>query len=65
MQFFTPAREHFFRPLTHDNDPGQDGCGHADQYLLPLLRQHGRFLDQEALKPDAASHEIPADKIEI
>ena len=45
MQFFTPAREHFFRPLTHDNDPGQAGCDHADQYLMPLLRQHGRFLD--------------------
>ncbi len=65
MQFFTPAREHFSRPLTHDNDLGQAGCDHADQYLLPLLRQHGRFLDQEALRPDAPFHEIPADKIEI
>lgn len=29
-------------------DPGQTGCSHADQYLLPLMRRHGRFMDQEA-----------------
>lgn len=28
-------------------DPGATGCMHADGVLLPLMRQHGRFVDQE------------------
>lgn len=36
-------------------DPGQTGCNHADQYLLPLMRRHGRFMDQEAFDPDTAA----------
>jgi hypothetical protein len=28
-------------------DPGTTGCMHADGVLLPLMRQHGRFVDQE------------------
>ncbi|MCW5255354.1 hypothetical protein D5038_02905 [Verminephrobacter aporrectodeae subsp. tuberculatae] len=36
-------------------DPGQTGCCHADAYLLPLMRRHGRFIDQEAFDPDAAA----------
>lgn len=34
-------------------DPGLTGCRHADQYLLLLMRAHGRFMDQEAFDPDA------------
>ena len=29
-------------------DPGHTGCIYADQCLLPLMRRHGRFMDQEA-----------------
>lgn len=36
-------------------DPGQTGCSHADQYLLPLMRRHGRFMDQETFDPDTAA----------
>lgn len=36
-------------------DPGQTGCSHADQYLLPLMRRHGRLMDQEAFDPDLAA----------
>lgn len=36
-------------------DPGQTGCSHADQCLLPLMRRHGRFMDQEAFDPDPAA----------
>lgn len=32
-------------------DPGNTGCAYADQRLLPLMRHHGRFLDQEAFSP--------------
>lgn len=28
-------------------DPGTTGCTYADGVLLPLMRQHGRFVDQE------------------
>lgn len=30
-------------------DPGKTGCTHADQDLLPAMRRHGRFVDQEAV----------------
>lgn len=30
------------------SDPGDTGCPYADQELLPAMRQHGRFIDQEA-----------------
>lgn len=30
-------------------DPGQTGCRYADAVLLPALRQHERFVDQESL----------------
>ncbi|CAN5304112.1 hypothetical protein BH11PSE9_BH11PSE9_13760 [soil metagenome] len=36
-------------------DPGHTGCHHADQTLLPLMRRHGRFVDQEAFDPEAAA----------
>jgi hypothetical protein len=29
-------------------DPGGTGCSYADGELLPAMRQHGRFVDQEA-----------------
>jgi hypothetical protein len=29
------------------SDPGLTGCMYADDVLLPLMRQHGRFVDQE------------------
>ena len=32
-------------------DPGSTGCAYADQRLLPLMRCHGRFIDQEAYWP--------------
>ena len=32
-------------------DPGHTGCAYADQRLLPLMRLHGRFMDQEAFGP--------------
>lgn len=28
-------------------DPGMTGCAYADDVLLPTLRRHGRFVDQE------------------
>ena len=31
------------------NDPGQTGCPYADEVLLPALRKHRRFVDQESL----------------
>lgn len=30
------------------SDPGSTGCVFADEQLLPLMRQQGRFVDQEA-----------------
>ncbi len=33
-------------------DPGRTGCAYADDALLPLLRSHGRFIDQEAVDLD-------------
>lgn len=33
-------------------DPGQTGCAFADQQLLPRMRWHHRFVDQEAFDPD-------------
>jgi hypothetical protein len=33
-------------------DPGQTGCAYADQQLLPRMRRHDRFVDQEAFDPD-------------
>lgn len=33
-------------------DPGQTGCAFADQHLLPRMRCHHRFVDQEAFDPD-------------
>lgn len=35
-------------------DPGNTGCAYADQRLLPLMRSHGRFMDQEAFSPAAS-----------
>ena len=32
---------------TEQKDPGGTGCCYADESLLPLLRQHQRFIDQE------------------
>lgn len=32
-------------------DPFQTGCAYSDTTLLPALRQHQRFLDQEAVAP--------------
>lgn len=32
-------------------DPGHTGCAYADRRLLPLMRHHGRFMDQEAFSP--------------
>ncbi len=32
-------------------DPGHTGCPYADQELLPLMRRHGRFMDQELFSP--------------
>ena len=32
-------------------DPGQTGCAYADQQLLPRMRWHDRFVDQEAFDP--------------
>lgn len=33
------------------SDPGTSGCSYADQILLPALRTHRRFVDQELLSP--------------
>lgn len=32
-------------------DPQDTGCAYADQWLLPLMRRHGRFMDQEGFGP--------------
>lgn len=32
-------------------DPEHTGCPYADLRLLPLMRHHGRFMDQEAFSP--------------
>jgi hypothetical protein len=40
-------------------DPEATGCAYADQRLLPLMRYHGRFMDQEAFSP----MRIPVDLI--
>lgn len=32
-------------------DPRHTGCPYADLRLLPLMRHHGRFMDQEAFSP--------------
>lgn len=32
-------------------DPGVTGCAFADEQLLPALREMGRFLDQEGIRP--------------
>lgn len=32
-------------------DPGHTGCPYADLRLLPLMRHHGCFMDQEAFSP--------------
>lgn len=34
-------------------DPGHTGCTYADQRLLPLMRHHGRFMDQELFSPSS------------
>jgi hypothetical protein len=33
-------------------DAGHTGCTYADLRLLPLLRYHGCFMDQEAFSPE-------------
>lgn len=33
-------------------DPRRTGCAYADDALFPLLRSHGRFIDQEAVDLD-------------
>ncbi|MBN7796753.1 Wadjet anti-phage system protein JetD domain-containing protein [Parahaliea mediterranea] len=33
-------------------DPAETGCVFCDRTLLPALRRHGRFVDQEAVAPD-------------
>lgn len=37
------------------NDPGTTGCPYADQHLLPLMREHDRFVDQERFSPSKVS----------
>ena len=32
-------------------DPVQTGCAYSDTTLLPALRRHQRFVDQEAVAP--------------
>jgi len=39
-------------------DPGITGCDYADGELLPRMRRHGRFVDQEAFSPYAEAQEI-------
>jgi hypothetical protein len=34
-------------------DPGAVGCALTDEVLLPALREHGRFVDQESFDPSA------------
>ncbi|MFK2929744.1 hypothetical protein ISP14_02955 [Dyella agri] len=36
---------------TQQVDPERTGCDYADRELLPLLRERGRFMDQEAFVP--------------
>ncbi len=36
-------------------DPVATGCAYADQRLLPLIRNHGRFVDQEVFQPWSCS----------
>lgn len=35
---------------SEQKDPGLTGCAYADEVLLPALRAHGTFVDQEALR---------------
>ena len=35
---------------TEQPDPGAVGCPYADRVLLPAMRRHGRFLDQELIR---------------
>lgn len=35
---------------TEQPDPGAVGCPYADRVLLPAVRRHGRFLDQELIR---------------
>ncbi|MDW3686108.1 hypothetical protein RA280_31095 [Cupriavidus sp. CV2] len=39
-------------------DPGRTGCAYADLQLLPLMRSHGRFIDQELFSPSASQEGI-------
>lgn len=39
-------------------DPITTGCSYADGQLLPALRTHLRFLDQEGFNPDTASRQV-------
>lgn len=36
-------------------DPGETGCPYAGEVLLPTMRRHGRFVDQEAFDTAARS----------
>ena len=38
-------------------DPGTTGCVYADDILLPLMRQHGRFVDQEGFGASSSETE--------
>jgi len=40
-------------------DPGETGCTYADVELLPAMRQHGRFIDQEAFDSAEAPQPKP------
>lgn len=42
------------------SDPGETGCIHADQELLPAMRQHGRFVDQETFDPTHPANQLAA-----
>lgn len=44
-------------------DPGQTGCAFADQQLLPRMRWHHRFVDQEVFETgkDDGPHQTTAD----
>lgn len=35
-------------------DPEHTGCAYADQWLLPLMRCHRRFMDQEAFSSESS-----------
>ena len=41
------------------SDPGTSGCSYADQVLLPALRTHRRFVDQEFLSPTRLRNHAP------